>query len=132
MFVCCLQLQCDEIEVGDFFCYGMFDLELGVYFDEEDVVGCVGVDQEFDGFCFDVCDVFGCQYCGGEQLFFGWYWDFGGWCFFYDFLMLMLQGVFVFVESYYFFGCVVEDLYFDVVWVMDQFFQDQGVVFECC
>ena len=42
------QLQCNQVEVGDLFGDGVFDLDAGVHLEEEELVGG-GIDDELDG-----------------------------------------------------------------------------------
>lgn len=90
-----LDLSGNDIDIGDFFSDGMFDLDMGVDFDK--VVVVLLVNQEFGGISVVVVDRFGefdsivqdsIVNVGGKIF---------GWSDFDDFLVFVLYGVVMFV-----------------------------------
>lgn len=126
---CDMQLFFDQVNVGDYFSYWMFYLDMGVYFNE---VEFVVFEQEFKGICFVVVDIyigFCVMFVDVVMQFWGDVWC---WCFFDYFLMMVLYGVVVFSQI----DCVIliicQYLNFNVVWVFQVFFYVDYVVVESC
>lgn len=128
-----MQLEFDKVEVCDFFGYWMFYLKMCIYFYEIKVifVKWFGViDDEFYCVGFDIIDGFGCIDCGRIYgCVYGWCYV---WCrcFFDYFLVVVLQGVVVFIEVNDVFLVIIEDLYFDMVWIGDEFFDQNVIIVE--
>lgn len=82
-----VQLFVDQVDVGYYFCYWMFYLYVGVYFDEVEMVVFV---QEFEGVCVVVVDMDVGFYVDFVDLFVQFSGDVWCWCFFYYFLVVVL------------------------------------------
>ena len=123
-------LEFDEVSAGDFFGDGVFDLDAFVDFEEVEVAFVVN--DEFDGAGVGVLGQFA-KFDGGAAGFFDDVFEWfvveqrgGG--FFDEFLVAALDGAISLAEVEDFAFAVAEDLDFNVVRVLDEFFDvDVGV-----
>lgn len=116
-------LPLDDVESGDFFRNGVFDLDSGVHFEEVELSG--GVEEELDGSGVGVSDVSGNADGGFSHGLAGGLGEDGAGGFFDDFLVAqVLDAAFALAEVEGAAMFVGEDLDFDVAGFDEAFFDD--------
>ena len=122
-------LGLDQIEAGDHFGDGVFDLDARVHFDEVELAG-FGVHQEFDGACADVIGGAADGQRRGAQALAGRLVEVGRRRAFDHLLVAALDGAVAFEQMDQIAVFVAEDLHLDVAGMPHQLFEIDLVLAE--
>ena len=122
-------LGTDKVNSGDTFGYGVFNLNAGVHFDEEPLLG-IHVVEEFHGSGIVVSDIAGEASRRFAEFFTEVSFEIDGRSNFDDLLVSSLDGAITLMEVHDVTVSVAENLHLDVLGALDVALQEDGVVSE--